>query len=142
MDRDLIREQMKQVKWEVIAADPFEFRFAFRQIGEDRGPTLEVYAVDGAEKQELLKFDGFEKRPHWHRCRTGEKDTIINREASSFEQELAFAMEQLTQNFGSLISEQGFGRLASSAVTPNVRSAVAEVEQKMHLLVAAQMTAP
>src|SRR5437868_4566691 len=97
---------LKNVQWEVIPAGPFEFRLAFRKIGDDRGPTLEVYGQDEGEWKEVLKFDAFEKRPHWHRCHPVEKDEIIFTDPTGFEAQLDFAGGQLRDHFGRLLEEQ------------------------------------
>jgi hypothetical protein len=136
MDREAIREQLKNVKWEVIPAGPFEFRLAFRQIGEDGGPTLEVYGRRGDDWKEVLKFDVFAKRPHWHRCHPEAKDDIYNLEPAPFDQHLDFAAAQLRDHFGPLLQEQGFPELAAATAAPEVVQTLPTVDRRLRELVA------
>jgi hypothetical protein len=137
MDTEAIREQQKLVQWEVVAAGPFEFRLAFRHVGEDRGPTLEVFGRRGEDWREVLRFDAFERRPHWHRCHPEAKDDIFFLEPAGFAAALDFAADQLRDRFGPLLSEQGFSELAVAAAAPEVRAALPTVDRRLRELVQA-----
>ena len=128
--------------WETISTPSCQFRMLFSQVEtptvQDRGPTLEVYGLEDGEWREVLKFDCFEKGPHWHRCYPGLPDAITNLEATGFNAAIDFAAAQLRQNFGGLISEQGFTSLASEETIGEVSAALPVVEARLREMARAE----
>ncbi|MEZ4334531.1 MAG: hypothetical protein R3F35_22480 [Myxococcota bacterium] len=83
----------------------------------DGGITLYVFDA-GPEGQELLRFDLFRERPHYHAPATNPNETVIS--LARGERVVAWGVEQLTRRAGSFVAEAGFdalrGRLDLAAI--------------------------
>jgi len=44
----------------------FEFKAAFREVAGDQGVTIHVFGPAGGKREEVLRFDCFERQPHYH----------------------------------------------------------------------------
>jgi hypothetical protein len=133
------RTDKNGITWETINTPTFEFRMAYRKIElptvQDQGPTVEVYGRDGDELQEVLKFDCFEVGPHWHRCRTGEKDEISPITGGSMDAGLDFAVTVMRDRFEDLVSDQGFSKFTTADRSAELHAALPGVEQRMREMI-------
>ncbi len=51
---------------DVLTVGSLSFAVEYRHVGEERGPSVHVFGdVDGAD-EEVLRFDCFERTPHYH----------------------------------------------------------------------------
>ncbi len=75
----------------------------------DGGITLYVHSAQPGDDRELLRFDLFRHRPHYHAPASNEKETPI--EASGAENALAWGVENVTARAGELIDQAGFSAL-------------------------------
>ena len=44
----------------------FTFELAFRELSDDRGLAIQVFGPTASGAEEVLRFDCFEKTPHYH----------------------------------------------------------------------------
>lgn len=83
----------------------------------DGGITLYVHGTD-PEAQDLLRFDLFRERPHYHAPGANPNETGIV--LARGERVLDWGVEQVTRRIGSLVAEAGFdalqGRLDLAAI--------------------------
>jgi hypothetical protein len=75
---------------------PYTLALVYRDVGADRGPTIHVFGpVDGIE-QEILRFDCFNKGPHYHLGFGYLKEPVRPIEAP---EPLAWVLSELSQSF-------------------------------------------
>ena len=61
----------------------FRFKVAFRDLGEDRGLAIHIFGpTHNSSEEEVLRFDCFEKQPHYHLAWSYRSDPFIAVEAS------------------------------------------------------------
>lgn len=46
--------------------EPYTFALTYRDVDVDRGPTIHVFGPVNGTREEILRFDCFEKNPHYH----------------------------------------------------------------------------
>lgn len=76
----------------------------------DGGITLYVHSAAPGDDRELLRFDLFRQRPHYHAPATNEKETQID--ASQAPSVDEWGIDQLTRRAGELVLEAGFHDVA------------------------------
>lgn len=88
-----------------------QFEVLNREIGEDFGMSVEVYAENDLDTQ-LLRFDCFHDDPHYHVPPSAPGQINIDKE--KFGDGLDWALEQIRDNVVSLVDQAGFTGVASS----------------------------
>ena len=94
-----------------------------RRVRDGGGPTLRVLAPDAAgAAREWLRFDAFERQPHWHFDPEGEDEIGPLDERVD---PIAEAFDRLTQEASSLLERAGAPEaLVRTAASPNPSEAV------------------
>jgi hypothetical protein len=113
-----------------FAAGNVELRVENRTLGEDGGPAVEVFAdVDGAPVQ-VLRFDCFQRDPHYHYDPSGVND---KRDLSPDQvpDPIAWTLEQLRHHLPEMIRTAGFESTASNVDQTAVAGVLPEVESIM-----------
>jgi hypothetical protein len=108
----------------------------YRNFGGDRGPAVRVYGdVDGQPVQ-LLRFDCFEKDPHYHYAPDGHDD---HRKLKGQEvpDPAAWTLAQLAGNLVSMIRTAGYDAVADRVDQGAVADAIPRVEAAIRELSAA-----
>ena len=76
----------------------------------DGGITLYVRSAQPSDERELLRFDLFRTRPHYHAPASNAQETEID--ATGAAPVMEWGIEQLTRRAGEFVAEAGFGDLA------------------------------
>lgn len=80
----------------------FVFSTEYRDVGNDKGLTIRVLGpTSSSQQQEVLRFDCFEKQPHYH---VGFSMPPVPIEASD---PFRWTVEKLRQEFGQLLLDAG-----------------------------------
>ena len=83
----------------------FEIEVVYRTLPEDRGPTLHVYGPTlNNSQEEVLRFDCFEKEPHYHLAWSYKKTPFIRINSKD---SFGWAIAQLKSNTNSLLQQAG-----------------------------------
>lgn len=88
-----------------------QFEVLNREVGEDHGMSIEVYALSDPETQ-LLRFDCFHDDPHYHVPPSAPGQLNIDKE--QYGDGLDWALEKIRDSVVSLIEEAGFTDIAQS----------------------------
>ena len=120
----------------VIEAGGLEFRIAYRRFGGDRGPAIHVFGdVDGRPVQ-VLRFDCFEKTPHYHYDPSG-MDGYHLLDRAVVPDVVAWSLVQIRDNIAAMVKTAGYPGLAEkidrNAIAEKIdalRQAVEEVEEE------------
>jgi hypothetical protein len=113
-----------------IHAGGVVFHVEYRTFGGDRGPAIRVLGdVDGREVQ-LLRFDCFDKDPHYHYDPDG-KDFHLHLSRETVPDPVAWAVGELRRNLRVMIRAAGYpsvaerlDREAASAAADRVMAAI------------------
>jgi hypothetical protein len=102
------------------------FDVEYRVFGGDRGPAVRVFGeVDGRNVQ-LLRFDCFEKDPHYHYDPDG-KDFHLHMNPETVPDPVAWTLGELRMNLPVMIRAAGYPTVAERLDRPAARAAVERV---------------
>lgn len=93
----------------------------------DGGITLYVHSALPGDERELLRFDLFRERPHYHAPATNAKETKIDASGAASVDE--WGIENLTARAGELVAEGGFDELRSALDLSAIRAAAPALRQ-------------
>src|SRR2546428_643587 len=89
------------------------FNVRYSKTANDRGPSLRIYGDVDDKPVQLLRFDCFEKEPHFHYDPDGKNNRICLNKARVSDP-IAWTIEYLQGNVASLVRIAGYGPLADS----------------------------
>ncbi len=87
----------------------------------DGGITLYIRSAAPGDDRELLRFDLFRKRPHYHAPATNADETEIDASGAASVDE--WGVENLTRRAGELVAEAGFDALRPSLDLQSIQKA-------------------
>lgn len=94
---------------------------------EDNGVSLHVESLD--DGKEYLRFDCFEKGPHYHYIEpSGKQQTIVDFDPAAMGEMLPWALGQLRERLVPMLERAGAAALVEQIDLDAVRSALPEVE--------------
>jgi hypothetical protein len=122
---------MSETTSERIEAGGVVFDVEYRVFGGDRGPAVRVFGdVDGRSVQ-LLRFDCFEKDPHYHYDPDG-KDFHLHLNPETVPDAVAWTLGELRLNLPVMIRAAGYpgvaeklDRRAAAAAVDRVAASIA-----------------
>lgn len=114
----------------VLHVGGIELRIQNRIAGEDGGPAVLVYGdVDGKSVQ-LLRFDCFRKKPHYHYDPTGKNDQRFLQK-DDVPDAIAWTIEQLGHNLEKMMRTAGYDSVAAKVDQAAVAAVLPDVESTM-----------
>ena len=114
---------------EQIAVGGVELRIENRRVGQDGGPSMRVMGEVEGEQVQLLRFDMFEKRPHYHYAPDGE-NTEFTLDPLTHDDGIGWVVTQLRDKLPALIKKAGYDTLAESVDHEAVAAALPGVESQ------------
>jgi hypothetical protein len=95
---------------------------------EDNGVSLHV--VGSEDGHEYLRFDMFERQPHYHYIdRSGPKNTIVEYDPVAMGEMLPWVLSQLRLRLAEMLTHAGGAALAAKLDSARVDSGLREVER-------------
>ena len=95
---------------------------------EDNG--VSVHVVGALDGHEYLRFDCFEREPHYHYIEpSGKRQTILDYDRAALGEMLPWAMQQLRTRLAPMLEYAGGGALIAGIDTARVETALLEVEK-------------
>ena len=112
---------------EKIEAGNLAFWVDSREGNNDGGPSIYVYAsVDGRDEQ-ILRFDCFRERPHYHYHPSGE-NVQWRIDPTLVPNSLGWTLARLREDLGTMIVKAGFPEVAKALDASAVAGAADKVE--------------
>ena len=111
---------------ERIPAGNVEFLVETREAGGDGGPSIQVRTVQEGTAVQLLRFDCFRTKPHYHYAPTG-MNTEYNIDPTVVSDSLGWAVGQLQANLGPMIDRAGYPGVAENLEPAAVADGLAQV---------------
>lgn len=122
METEMARLEIRKGAEGIVEVGGLRFVACRREIGDfDGGVSLNVWSELGDEDRELLRFDFFRKRPHYHSPADNQSETRID--TAQHVDGLDWGIEALTQRGRELVREAGYGSVADAVDAEALRSA-------------------
>ena len=95
---------------------------------EDNG--VSVHVLGSQDGHEYLRFDCFEREPHYHYIEpSGERQTIVDYDRAAMGEMLAWTLHQLRTRLAPMLEYAGGGALVPDVDTARLETALREVEK-------------
>jgi hypothetical protein len=94
-----------------IGVGGLRFNVRYSKTNADRGPSLRVYGDVEGKSVQLLRFDCFDNRPHFHYDPEGKNNQLLM-DKTKVKDPIAWSMDYLRGNVTSLVRIAGYDRLA------------------------------
>ena len=112
---------------EHISAGNVAFWVETREGGNDGGPSIQVRTSQYGEDVQLLRFDCFRKRPHYHYA-PGGVNAGYDIDPTMVNDSLGWVISQLRSNLSAMVDRAGYPAVAERLEQPAVDSGLAAVE--------------
>jgi hypothetical protein len=113
-----------------IGVGGLRFNVRYRNTNTDRGPSLRIYGDVEGKAVQLLRFDCFERTPHFHYDPEG-KNNQLRMDKTRVSDPIAWTMDYLRGNIASLVRIAGYGALADQLDEGELTAALPTVEKAM-----------
>ena len=110
-----------------IPAGILEFAVTHRAVGGDGGATLQVYGEVDGKRVQLLRFDCFQKAPHYHYDPDGQ-NVEYKLDTLTMGDPIEWTLHQLRVNLSRMVLKAGYEPLAKKVDPQLVASALAKLE--------------
>lgn len=114
---------------ETITAGGLDFRIENRRVGEDGGPSMQVLADVNGERVQVLRFDMFDKVPHYHYAPTG-KNERYNLDPLTIDDGIGWVITLLSAKLPQVVAKAGYETLATETTTQAVVKELPEIERR------------
>jgi hypothetical protein len=113
-----------------VKAGGVRIEIRYRRLGKDSGLSFQVYGGKRENAREVLRFDCFQLRPHFHLIGSGRsKMEQIDKETAP--DPVKWTLTRLKKDLRSLILQAGREKLADEIDQSAVASALSKVEKKL-----------
>jgi len=120
----------KENRHVTVKAGGVRIDMQYRHRGSDAGLSFEVYGGEHDQALEILRFDCFEKRPHFHYL--GPKANRLERiDKKTASDPVRWTLSQLKSDLSSMIWKAGHRKLAKEIDQAAVAEALAKVEKQI-----------
>ena len=113
-----------------VKAGGVRIEMEYRQRGSDTGLSFEVYGGEEDSAPEVLRFDCFQKRPHFHylgpnrnRLERIGKETVSD--------PVRWTLSRLKKDLSSMIWQAGYRKLAKEVNQAALARALSKMEEKI-----------
>jgi hypothetical protein len=117
---------MAEEQGQRIPAGGVTFHVEYRVFGGDRGPAIRVLGEAEGREVQLLRFDCFERDPHYHFDPEG-KDFHLHLNRETVPDSLAWALGELGLNLRTMICAAGYPQVAERLDREAAKAAVTKV---------------
>ncbi len=115
---------------QTIKAGGLEFLLENRRVGEDGGPSLQVLASVEDEVVQMLRFDMFEKRPHYHYAPNDQNIEYELDPLTLGDDGIRWAIILIGSKLPELVAKAGYRGVVSAESASNVVATLPEIEAK------------
>jgi hypothetical protein len=104
------------------------FALQYRALMPDQGVSLQVASCAGGEEKELLRFDCFDQRPHYH-YDPEDKNLHYDMDKTTAGNPVGWTLQQLRTRLPEMLKKAGFEEIANNLDCPRVLSTLDQVEE-------------
>jgi hypothetical protein len=113
-----------------IGVGGLRFNVRYSKTNTDRGPSLRIYGDVEGKSVQLLRFDCFETRPHFHYDPDGKNNQLMM-DKTRVSDPIAWSMDYLWGNVASLVRIAGYSALAEQLDEAALAAALPTVEKAL-----------
>jgi hypothetical protein len=113
-----------------IGVGGLRFNIRYSKTNTDRGPSLRIYGDVEGKSVQLLRFDCFETRPHFHYDPDGKNNQLMM-DKTRVSDPIAWSMDYLWGNVASLVRIAGYSALAEQLDEAALAAALPTVEKAL-----------
>ena len=99
-----------------------------RGIGGDEGLTFDITVAGEEEGARILRFDCFNKTPHYHIGPAG-KDSVHDMNAEGIADPVRWTLEQLKTRLPAMVTEAGYEEIAKLIDQKAIAKSLSQVEK-------------
>jgi hypothetical protein len=121
-----------------IGVGGLRFNVRYSKTNADRGPSLRVYGDVEGKSVQLLRFDCFDNRPHFHYDPEGKNNQLLM-DKTKVKDPIAWSMDYLRGNVTSLVRIAGYGALADQLDEGVLTTTLPTVEKALRDSIPADM---
>jgi hypothetical protein len=122
------RKQAMKLGNTKIEAGNITFALQYRALMPDQGVSLQVASCVGGEAKELLRFDCFDQRPHYH-YDPEDKNLHYDMDKTTAGNAVGWTLTQLRTRLPEMLKKAGFEDIANKLDCPLVLSKLDQVEE-------------
>jgi len=119
----------KSAEGMVIEAGGVRIEIEYRKQASDAGLSFQVYGPDGDEDSELLRFDCFERRPHYHLMKGSGMGKIERLSRETAPDPVRWTLDRLKCDLATLLWKAGHRKLSKEIRQRAVARAVSKAEK-------------
>ena len=120
----------KQSRGLILKAGGVRIEVEYRRRGSDAGLSFDVYGGDEDTAPEVLRFDCFEKRPHFHYIGPS-KNRLVRIDKKTTPDPVKWTLRQLKKELSSMVWKAGHRKLAEAIDQAAVARAVVKAEKEI-----------
>ena len=98
-----------------------------RGVGGDEGLTFDITVAGEEEGARILRFDCFNKTPHYHVGPAG-KDSVHNMNAEGIADPVRWTLDQLKTRLPSMVTDAGYEEIAKRIDQAAIAQRLSQVE--------------
>ena len=99
-----------------------------RGVGGDEGLTFDITVVGEEEGARILRFDCFNKTPHYHVGPAG-RDSVHDMNAEGIAEPVRWTLDQLRTRLPSMVTEAGYEEIAKRIDQTAIANRLSQVEK-------------
>ena len=112
---------------EVISAGNVVFQVENRKSRDDGGPSIQVRTNEDGEGAQLLRFDCFHVKPHYHYAPEG-LNAEYNIDPTLVRDSLGWVISQIRGNIADMVDRAGYPAVSQALDPAAVEAGLAQVE--------------
>jgi hypothetical protein len=116
-----------------IQISNIRFTVDARDVGEDGGVSIKVLSNVGNKEAQLLRFDVFRQRPHYHYDPEGH-GAEYNLDPLLIEDGLGWMLAQLRAKFPEMVTHAGFGDVAEEMDLSAILPIIDDIEREARVI--------
>lgn len=112
-----------------LSAGGLEFAMENRTQGEDGGPSLRVYGSVDGKRVQLLRFDMFRVKPHYHYDPTG-RNLRYDLDPLTLDDGIGWVVGFLEKKLPQVLDKTGYAGISTPSVVSDVAGSLPEIERR------------
>lgn len=125
----------KSAEGMVIEAGGVRIEIEYRRTGWDRGLSFQVYGPDSEDDDsEILRFDCFERRPHYHLIKDSGMGKIERLSKAIAPDPVRWTLDRLERDLAALLWKAGHRKLSKKIRQRAVATALGKAEKAIFRL--------
>ena len=102
------------VTLDIIEAGDLSFAVEYRHVGSEEGPSVHIFGQIDGTQEEILRFDCFDKRPHYHYGFSYIDQPAIPIDTAAVGDPLEWVFDRIQSHLPEMLTKAGASTLGAS----------------------------